>query len=163
MPATSTPPPPPSSSSSSLPTLHHKSTDRDTRLKIRTLHDIGWSATRIAREFKIGRHQVQYALHHPMTPGHQRSGRHSAITPEEKDHIINWICNSEEGRQTTWEKIPVACGLPHIGWYAVRNMLRREGFKRVNNQTLRAQPTRNRVTEPTASTKQIETRRVELF
>ena len=105
-------------------------TSRDARMRIRALHDVGMSITAIARMEHCTERQVRYALSHQATPQSKKAGRKSCITPAERDHIISWVFASRENRLTRWQDIPERCGLPHLGYYAVRGLLRREGFGR---------------------------------
>ena len=108
---------------------HAKATTRDTRIKVQTLRDIGWKYQAIATELDLTLRQVQYAVNHPLTPA-KRSGRPSGITHDELEAIIEWVIHSKNGRRCQWSNIPIAMGLPYIGWYAIRNALRNAGFKR---------------------------------
>ena len=108
---------------------HSKYATRDQRRDIKLLYDEGHTIAQIAQKQDLTERQVHYALHHPATP-QKRKGRPQKVTPEEPEHLINWICSSKTNRRCRWDDIPWAAGLPHLGVYAVRYVLRKAGFRR---------------------------------
>ena len=109
-------------------TPHSTQTTRDDRIRVATLRDAGLTYEQISKQLGLTPHQVQYAVKQPSTP-RKRSGRPSTLNQEEVDKIIRWMNASEENRRTSWMKIPAILELD-VGYYAVRNALRKAGFRR---------------------------------
>lgn len=107
---------------------HSTQTTRDDRIRITTLRDAGLTYEQISKQLGLTAHQVQYAVKQPITPK-KRSGRPATLSQEEVDRIIKWMTASEENRNTSWMKIPAILELD-VGYYAVRNALRKAGFRR---------------------------------
>ena len=117
------PPPPPTA-----PPPPVYQTTRDQRLQAQTLHDIGLTYTQIRAQLGLTLRQIQYALHHRVTP-QKRPGRPSVLTQEEVAEIIDWVCALKGNRRTPWAKIPDILEL-NVGYCAVRTALRNAGFSR---------------------------------
>lgn len=108
---------------------HAKHTTRDQRRDVHILHRNGFSRPQIAVQLGLTEGQVRYAINQPPTPK-KKTGRHSKITPEELEYLIEWICATKENRRCRWELIPIKAGLPHLGFYCIRHALRKAGFFR---------------------------------
>jgi transposase len=102
---------------------------RDQRLQVKTLHSAGYSQREISKKLDIGRMKVRKAIYGPTTPQHKRSGRHTTINGDEKRRIIDWVCSSKQSRRASWEQIAAQLDMPDRT-YAIRNILRKEGFAR---------------------------------
>jgi transposase len=107
---------------------HWQQTTRDQRLQIQALHTAGLKQQEIEHQLRISRNQVRYAIKHPATPSKKR-GRHSQLSNEEIERIIEWVCASAANRRCPWERIPLKVGLD-TSYYTVRYALRKAGFSR---------------------------------
>ncbi|KKY27549.1 putative transposable element tc1 [Phaeomoniella chlamydospora] len=108
----------------------HGSTTRDDRVRIDLLKRLGKSDRDIAAFLGLSRNQVQYARKHPLSPQHKRSGRKPTVEQADLEFVMNWLCSSEENWRTPWPQVPAACGLPHLGYDAIRSALKKQGFKK---------------------------------
>lgn len=110
--------------------IHHsKHTSRDQRRDVHVLHKNGFTQKQIAEHLGLTDRQVRYAIHQPATPK-KRAGRPGKLTPVEVEMLIQWICASKANRRCPWYDIPIAAGLSHVSYYAVRYALRKAGFRR---------------------------------
>jgi transposase len=101
---------------------------RDKRLQVKALHSAGYSQREIAKQLEIGRHAVRTAIHSPPIP-RKRCGRPSSLDDDQKRMIIDWVCSLKECRRASWEQIASQLEMPDRT-YAIRNVLRKEGFAR---------------------------------
>jgi len=125
-PSSSAYPEPPPTPPTAPPPVYQ--TTRDQRLQAQTLHDIGLTYTQIRAHLGLTLRQIQYAIHHQLTP-QKRPGRPSILTQEEVAEIIDWVCALKGNRRTPWAKIPIILELD-VSYYAVRTALRKAGFSR---------------------------------
>jgi Transposase len=103
-------------------------TSRDDRIRARTLREIGWTYSAIARHTGLIFSQARYASNNPPTP-RKRSGRPSFLSEKTVKQIIDWICVSAANRRSRWDQIPQKLGLD-IRYYCIRYALRKAGFSR---------------------------------
>lgn len=106
-----------------------KNLSRDSRLKVQTLREIGWTYFKIAEHLKIILRQVQYACSMRLTPQKKRCGRKACIDVESLQMLAEFVCASTENRQMPYRAIPWK-----LGWDvtedAIRSALKKEGFFR---------------------------------
>lgn len=101
----------------------------DERLRVRVLRlDAGWTFSRIAQVTGYGATQVRNAMRSGTVA--KRSGRPTAMTPEQEAELIRFVTASRERRSMSYAGIAEAALGGQFGDYAVRNALRRHGFKR---------------------------------
>jgi hypothetical protein len=112
-PRTRTSPPPPPATTR----RHWQQTTRDQRLQIQALYTAGLKQQEIEHQLRISRNQVRYAIKHPATPSKKR-GRHSQLSNEEIERIIEWVCASAVNRRCPWERIPSKVGL-NTSYYTI--------------------------------------------
>lgn len=103
-------------------------TSRDDRLRVQAMRLAGLTYAKISELLHLTPHQVAYAVNHPPTPK-KRQGRPGLLTEEQIQSIIQWVCSSKEARRTPWCQIPIILQL-NCSFYAVRNALRKAGFRR---------------------------------
>lgn len=123
------------------PSGRASNTSRDTRVSIRTLRSAGWTYQQIATHLHLTLRQVQHAATTQATP-RRPSGRPPILTVAQVEELIEFVCSSRKARRMAYWRLP-----QELGWdcsvYAIRNALRRAGFKRY---VARRKPP---ITEPT--------------
>ena len=95
-----------SSESPSLPsTPKNRYLDRDIRLKILTLRDLGWHYGPIATHLNVTPRQVQLAINagHP-TPS-KRPGRPSTIDTPQRQDLVAYVTRNKETRRLTYGQL----------------------------------------------------------
>lgn len=116
-----------------MPPIRQKQPDlsRDERLQVRTLRDIGWTYEHIANHLKITQRQVQNTCQAEQTTPKKRKGRDPSLSEEQIEELITFIRYSRTNRLMSY--LHLATG-PFASWevgeYAIRNALRKYGFKR---------------------------------
>lgn len=101
----------------------------DERLRVRVLrNDANFTFSRIAQITGYGERQIRNALKSP-TVG-KRSGRPTALNPAQEAELVRFVTASKENRSMTYADIGKAMFDGAHGEYAIRNTLRRLGFKR---------------------------------
>jgi len=94
-------------------------TNRDERLRIRTLRGIGWTYEDIAAYTGCTLAQVRHACSADQTTPRRRSGRPSLLTDAQVEELIAFVCTSKATRRMPYRNIPLA-----LGWncseYAIR-------------------------------------------
>lgn len=101
----------------------------DDRLRVRVLrNDANFTFRRIAEITGYGERQIRNALKSP-TVG-KRSGRPAALSPQQQAELVCFVTASRENRSLTYAEIARALFDGVHGEYAIRNTLRRMGFKR---------------------------------
>ena len=101
----------------------------DERLRVRVLrHDANFTFARISQITGYGERQIRNALKSP-TVG-KRSGRPTALSPAQEAELVRFVTASKENRSMTYADIGKALFDGAHGEYAIRNTLRRLGFKR---------------------------------
>lgn len=108
---------------------HSKHTTHDQRRDIHLLYKNGFTQKQIASQLRLTERQVGYAIHHSPTPK-KKTGRHTKITSEELEYLIEWVCATKANRRCRWELIPIKAGLSHLSFYTIRHALRKAGFVR---------------------------------
>lgn len=99
------------------------------RLRVRVLrHDANFTFARISQITGYGERQIRNALKSP-TVG-KRSGRPTALSPVQEAELVRFVTASKENRSMTYADIGKALFDGAHGEYAIRNTLRRLGFKR---------------------------------
>jgi len=83
-----------------------KNLSRDSRLKVQTLREIGWTYFKIAEHLKITLRQVQYACSMRLTPQKKRCERKAIIDAESLQMLVEFVCASTENRQMSYKQIP---------------------------------------------------------
>lgn len=101
--------------------------DRDTRLKILTLRDIGWQYLRIANHLNVTVRQVQVAVNagHP-TPS-KRTGRKARYSSPERREIVDYVCSNKATRRLTYAEL---ADLFDSSIDRIKLALRKEGYSR---------------------------------
>lgn len=101
----------------------------DERLRVRVLRlDAGWTFSRIAQVTGYGATQVRNAMRSGTVA--KRSGRPTAMTPEQEAELVRFVTASRGRRSMSYAGIAEAVLGGQFGDYAIRNALRRHGFKR---------------------------------
>ena len=101
----------------------------DERLRVRVLRlDAGWTFTRIEQVTGYGARQIRNAMR-SGTVG-KRSGRPTALSPEQEAELIRFVTANKDNRSMSFANIAKAVLGGQFGEYAIRNTLRRNGFKR---------------------------------
>ncbi|KAG9249358.1 uncharacterized protein F5Z01DRAFT_631838, partial [Emericellopsis atlantica] len=110
------------------PSGRASNTSRDTRISIRTLRSAGWTYQQIATHLHLTLRQVQHAATTQATP-RRSTGRPPLLTEAQLEELIEFVCSSQRARRMAYWRLP-----QELGWdcsvYAIRNALRRAGFKR---------------------------------
>jgi hypothetical protein len=116
----------------STPRPHHSYLSRDQRLQIQTLRSIGWTYQQISDHYRwCTPRQVQLAssINHP-TPK-KRNGRPSTLSRDQVQELVVFVCSTRTNRLLSYQQLAIG---PFSHWgvseYAIRNALRKEGFKR---------------------------------
>lgn len=101
----------------------------DERLRVRVLRlDAGWTFSRIEQVTGYGARQIRNAMR-SGTVG-KRSGRPTALSPEQEAELIRFVTANKDNRSMSYANIAKAVLGGQFGEYAIRNTLRRNGFKR---------------------------------
>lgn len=102
--------------------------NRDERLEIRLLRDLGWKYKAIRQHTEATIRQIQYAIK-TQAIQQRRTGRPPLLTPAQVEALIDFVCAFKKNRRMSYSQIPRA-----LEWecseYAIRNALRRAGFQR---------------------------------
>jgi len=101
--------------------------DRDTRLKILTLHDLGWKYQSIVTQLNVTLRQIGLVVKagHP-TPSKRPGKRPLFDTPKRQD-IVGYVCRNKVTRRMTYAQLAdvFECTIDRI-----RLALRKEGYSR---------------------------------
>ena len=101
----------------------------DERLRVRVLrHDANFTLARISEITGYGDRQIRNALK-SATVG-KRSGRPKALSAAQEAELVRFVTASKENRSMTYAEIGKSLFDGAHGEYAIRNTLRRLGFKR---------------------------------
>jgi hypothetical protein len=101
--------------------------NRDERLEIRLLRDLGWKYEAIRQCIGATIRQIQYTVKTQATPQRQ-TGRPPLLTPAQVEVLIDFVCASKKNRRMSYSQIPRA-----LEWecskYVIRNALQHAGFQ----------------------------------
>jgi transposase len=104
---------------------------RDQRLQCRTLREAGWGYLEISQHLKITQRQVQYASTAADATPAKRSGRPPKLTPDQVKELVDFVVNSKEGRNMTFNELATG---PFAHWkptyHSIRYALRQNGIRR---------------------------------
>jgi transposase len=99
------------------------------RRRVRTLFfDAQQSYAAIQRTTGYGRTQIRNAIR-SATPA-ARSGRPAALSAEEVQELVDYITASTRNRRRPWLELSIVLFDGKYGYSAIRNTLRRHGYKR---------------------------------
>ncbi len=112
-----------------LPKTPHKPIlTRDQCITIQALREHSHKTyAEIAKDVKCTCFQVQYAIHHRVTPQKYLCGRHLLLSEIEINNLIDFICVSRKNRRMTWLELAV---IWNCSEKAISSALKSEGFFR---------------------------------
>jgi transposase len=102
---------------------------RDQRLRIQTLREVGWTYEAIMKQYGVTKNAVRYACHNPPTPK-KSTGRPAAVTEEEIQNIIAFICRNRENRRLPYARVIETLRLSHLTKRSLSYALQKHGFTR---------------------------------
>lgn len=108
------------------PSTPRRQTNRDVRVAVRTLRDIGWTYAHIAEHLHITSRQVGTAIQ-AATPK-KRTGRPPVLTQLQLDELEAFIRYSKRNRRLPYWRLLIELNLD-VGLDCIRGSLRRLGFK----------------------------------
>jgi Homeodomain-like domain len=83
-----------------------KRIDRDTRIRILTLRDVGWKYAQIATHLKVTERAVSYTCQtRKVTPQHSKAGRPPKLSKDEVDKLVQYVISSKETRRMSYLRI----------------------------------------------------------
>lgn len=110
---------------------HTRHLTTDERQRVRTLYfDAHFSPTQIAAATGYTVSQIRYTCRAESAAVAVRSGRPAVLNEDEIESLINYIRGSKEGRQASYLKLSQVVFNGSYGHSAIRNTLRRLGYKR---------------------------------
>jgi transposase len=113
---------------SRTPLKRHSYLSRDDRIQVQTLRGLGMTYETISQELEITIRQVQIACTSRATPK-KRSGRHSFLSKEQVNDLVEFVISSFEARRMSYEALTIA-----MNWRVSRDVIQRalkaEGFSR---------------------------------
>jgi transposase len=110
---------------------HTRHLTTDERQRVRTLYfDAHYSPTQIAAITGYKVSQIRYSCRAASAAVAVRSGRPPVLDEDEKERLISYIRGSKKGRQASYLKLSRVVFNGSYGHSAIRNTLRRLGYKR---------------------------------
>lgn len=88
------------------PRRKSKDLDRDLRLQILTLHEVGkFSMAKIAKSLSISYRQVRYAVQAGHPSPQKKTGRKSILSTAQIDEIESYVRQDRRSRQMTYDAL----------------------------------------------------------
>jgi hypothetical protein len=107
-----------------------KSINRDMRIRVHQLYEIGWLPDRIALQLKITVRQVRYAISHRLTPQHaSKKGPSNIVNTPHRQQLKEWLLESPTRRNILWPEIPIILGW-NYGERAIKSAMLALSYKR---------------------------------
>ncbi|KAI1001565.1 hypothetical protein K3495_g6636 [Podosphaera aphanis] len=102
---------------------------RDNRLRILTLYNAGHSKEFIMSTLNVSKGQFYRTVSSGRVSPLRSSGRPHALTSEQVDELVAYICQSRETRRMTF--LELSMNFPHwgVGQYAIGSALKRRGYQ----------------------------------